>query len=77
MKCVDCLTSVSNTWVGAGDGTGQVFRCGECYYRAELFKAQRLLKLIDPHLDSIGDGAVRYPNETTAIDAVHEYIKRI
>jgi hypothetical protein len=35
LRCVDCRGELAGTFFGAGDGTGQRFRCGSCHFRDE------------------------------------------
>lgn len=39
--CIDCKGSLSPVFYGAGDGTGQKFRCAKCY---ELYETHKSVK---------------------------------
>ena len=43
-KCVDCGDMLLKNFYGAGDGTGQKFRCGECYWYKRFIDLTRDIK---------------------------------
>ncbi len=52
-RCIDCkiLLSKVGKWYGAGDGTGELFRCPGCHWRNEF---NRLHEAVMPIMRSRG-----------------------